>query len=560
MNISAILLIILLGVDSMAGVPKKYFNCDIARQIKEPKQSQGYFMDASCSTVYVKPPIEGKISLSGFTMSLDDVACKSVMSTVNLLNRSISRNELAIKELEKAQKHLDKENREVEKLQRTCDKNRNIISSLKLDKSSIGNDLQLLRNELLNIESNLVTCVGVTSTNCYRLKNEKQKIASAILNAETRMKNLDFILKSSEYDLDSCINYINTEISRIRLNDQNYNNAFNKLQTENEELVRLLNEKSDTLMKQVGGELSIGLFSKHNDLVQKFKSLNQNLNISFQPLVLQNAVIHFDRIEDGLKAGFPVQLHSSIRGLRAPSDTENGVPVGDVTGVIQDNAAFGEGAGGSIVINRYTACSIAANYPASSADERLRAIANTLKPTVTFSYDVQVKRDIKVKYNEANLYQLIKKSTSKRGLFRSRSSSSITERSEAEKWIQIDISSEDERVKFENSEKLMMDIRSEYLDAALIKVAKGYLTTEQVQLKDPGDDGATKSSKELNKNCTLSYCQYAAIALNIGSALFGGSASEAGMNRTVSAQASEQYNDVLTVREFGQQTLQVSKD
>ena len=54
------------------------------------------------------------------------------------------------------------------------------------------------------------------------------------------------------------------------------------------------------------------------------------------------------------------------------------------------------------------------------------------------------------------------------------------------------------------------------------------------------------------------YAQFAAVALNIGSALFGGSSSEASMTRTVSSQQEEVLTDSKMVPEYGKQTLEAS--
>ena len=94
----------------------------------------------------------------------------------------------------------------------------------------------------------------------------------------------------------------------------------------------------------------------------------------------------------------------------------------------------------------------------------------------------------------------------------------------------------------------------EYFDVLSMQAAKSYLTTHRLRLEDPGPNGATRTANALRK-CKHAYCQYAAIAFDVGSALFGGKKSSAEMLQTVKAQAGETYTDDAMVTEFGTMTM-----
>jgi hypothetical protein len=161
---------------------------------------------------------------------------------------------------------------------------------------------------------------------------------------------------------------------------------------------------------------------------------------------------------------------------------------------------------------------------------------------------------VSIRYNESHLYQLIKRQTNSNGLFQSHTSNSLLESSEAEKWLTINLDTEDSENGFNGAETTAMEIRKSYLDAALIKVAKSYLTTGQTELVGPGTNGASKASERL-KGCAFSYCQYASLVLDLGSALFGGSTADADMKRIVSGQEVVDLKETRPISLFGTQTL-----
>jgi len=183
-------------------------------------------------------------------------------------------------------------------------------------------------------------------------------------------------------------------------------------------------------------------------------------------------------------------------------------------------------------------------------------IASLIKPTASFDFDVQVDRRVKIAYEESHFYQLIKKRTNnKSGLFKSKSVSSVTERSEAAKWIDIEFYSEDGDHQFVDQMQMAMDIRKEYADAALMKVARGYLGNQQVNLMEAGPSAAEGASKIIKK-CKHQYCQAAGMVLDLGSALFGGKTSEANMTKIVKAKEKTKITDIKMVSQSGTQVFE----
>ncbi len=466
-----------------ANAPQKYSNCKT--KIREPQLSQGYFMDESCQTAYVKPPINGRLELAGYVPAMGFDDCKLNMSLIGLMKR-ISNHHNTLKE------DLDEKSQEIQRQKK-------ILSRTK--------------------------------------------------------RECEYKQKESPDEVGECNQRLESQKSAITSLEQELKEAQDKLIASETELLKLYDDRMENLLKKPGGQIMVGFYSDHQNLVKEFKRMNSSSTIEFRALPIQDAFIHSLEVKNGYKTGFPVQLRSEIFGLvtEAIDPGANSEKPANPSGI-----RFGEAAAGTIVINKYAACSMVSNLSNRDQKSILREIANTLKPTITFGYQVQAKRDIHIKYEESHLYQLIKKSTSKRRLFRSSSSVSITEKTEAEKWIDIKISSEDERIKFEDSEKLMLDLRREFLDSALRKVATGYIKSEEeANLVDPGPDGASIAAKELRQNCPNFYCQVAAIALNIGSGLFGGSTAEANMKRTVSLKEAHHLVERIAVREYGQQTLKV---
>jgi len=102
-----------------------------------------------------------------------------------------------------------------------------------------------------------------------------------------------------------------------------------------------------------------------------------------------------------------------------------------------------------------------------------------------------------------------------------------------------------------------MDIRKEFVDAAITKVAKGYLSDEQVELIEGGNSIAD-STKPLLKACKHKYCKAAGIVLDIGNAVFGGSIQEANMTKLVKAKEKLKIQDLQMVTHSGTQVFNAS--
>ncbi|MCB0348629.1 MAG: hypothetical protein KDD37_07315 [Bdellovibrionales bacterium] len=548
---------ILSGINANAQA-RKYSNCDVARNIIEPANSQGFYMSEDCKIAYVLPPINGKIKIDNYVQSLTDSQCKAELSLLNLFDDKIAKLEKAQVGLDRAYKDLEKKDAKIQKLKKYCNPLRTIDEKYGLALRQF--DLEVEKNEktISLLESNYSLCMGQEdSDSCDNPKEEIGDLRQAINELNAEKSEYEFEQSKNKIELDFCVADTDREIANIQADDRYYQEESKKLEKARDEYYTLLKEEMKPLLSEAGGHVTVGYYSGHNDLVKLFKAENKNLSskVEFAPVRVRKAIIAFNRITNGVKAGMPVILKSNIYGVEAPAEDGEVQPEQLISsGSNSANITFGEAASGDMIINKYSACTLSSDFNGLNDLQRKEKFAAMIKPTVVFNYEVQVDRKIGIKYNESHLYQLIKKSSSRRGFFRSRSSGSITEKSESKKWIQISIKSQDDRVSFADSEKMMMDIRREFLDSALLKVAKSYLTEEQVRLQDPGSDGATGAAQQLEKIPNV-YAQYAAVALNIGSALFGGSSSEANMTKLVSAQQEELLEDNKMVSEYGQQTL-----
>lgn len=172
--------------------------------------------------------------------------------------------------------------------------------------------------------------------------------------------------------------------------------------------------------------------------------------------------------------------------------------------------------------------------------------------TVAYEYPTAMSVSAKATYNMHKMYQKIVKSGKKGGFFRSKSYSSVSERTEFQDSFSVDWSEQDAKVTIPESRKI--EIEQEMRNSIFGRLAKIGLPT----VANPGDliaptvpkNGAVVMADELkaNKACqTNYYCAGASIALNVLDAIFGSSSSAASYTNVQNADMTERWSSTSVV-------------
>jgi hypothetical protein len=553
--LSAVLLPIFVGSVAYAA-PRKYTNCTEINQIKSPPNSAGFFMSEDCKTAYVLPPAVGAIGLASY---VDEIGSNGEMcSTMNGSLRDIDqRKKSAAQELKQIEARMSVISNQLAANQNNClEVDR--YAQAAADKLATNQTSQTFANtQLQQIDAALASCTGAQ---CDDLRTNR-----IITSDKLEM------LKISEETLQSSSQRYSTMASTCHANQTRTEQALNSESTQHQARTSILKASMASLTQAMtslyegqrsdpGGMMSITISSEQTALVKKFRELNANLsNVQFMEMPLSDVSLSFTQIKDGVASGYPTLLKANINGVTVNADNSM-TPIPFSSESSNQTVAFGAAVGGSLTINRFAACQLpsASDYGSSSAaaQRRVKDIAGLLTGTATYRYQLGVSRKIKIHYNEKQLYCLIKKQSSSSGLFRSSSSTSITETSQLNQWLSISVESEDTGFDYANRETLLMDLREEMLDRALMKVATSYLSKERAQLVAPEAPRADGMANELRK-CPNLYCQAGALVLNLGSALFGGTSSSSSTCENVGASSDQDYIDTKPVSAYGTQAFSI---
>jgi hypothetical protein len=550
--VTSAMIMFALNVYSM---PKKYTDCSSKVSIQHPANSNGVYFSNDCKVAYVNPPVKGSIEVVGFVQAVDSSTCRATMSDIGILNEERELLAERRRDAQNKRRHLER-SENIEVLEASCKSKKEASESHDNVVQQFEGHLNGLKAELKSKQENIeVLCASEKSdsSKCRTAKRDSERLIEKISGLEVKLVKLKSLSDTYKNQWSTC--------------DKNLEIAKEKVVNSNKELKALIEEidkDSDALRTKVaelteaeseksGGEVTFNLLTNHENLVSEFRELNKNINVGFERMNFEKAILSFEWVTNGIEAGLPVTRKAQVAGVSAYSDAEAGniraqlLQGGEAVGGV----LTGQAVQAKVVMSNYAACRLSEKLGDQSDNKKVaREFAKLVNTNLTYQYSLSVLRSIKIAYEESHLYQLIRKNSSKGGLFSSKTVNSLTERSEAEKWINIEITAEDTDHKFANAEQYLTEIRKEYVDAALMKVARSYMTGAQVEMTAPGSTGAEEGAKGLRK-CPHIYCQYAAIALDIGSALFGSKTSEANMTKIVKAKETTKLQDNQPVIEFG---------
>lgn len=535
---------------------RKYSNCPGLGQITEPPLSTGYYLDTSCQTVYVLPPKTGLISVTGFTAEIG-------------ANNEICRN------LNGNLQSIDQNLREA---RRSLDLNNELLSQTRSDRADlavacvgyVSDTATVLQNvnaqqEKITAEqaknadlvAKIATCTETTcATLGFQKQTSDQKLASLGIQA-------DFLAsKYSRYKAKSeaCVTKQTNRDHALALTETHFTTEISRLTLLIAEGTAKTQSYYTSMRDITGGLLAGNISSEQETLVNDFKEANYSLKdtVSFVAMPMNEGSLNFTQLKQSDSDEYPIAKFITVLGVNA-IQTNDGVQSGRLTNNNTSSPiVFGAAVGFQMGINLFGACQLAARSSYQAGAHSANGLAGMLAGTVTYKYQLGVTRSIKVKYNEKQLYCLIKKNTVSNGFFKSSSASSIAEDSQLNRWLQVEIENQDSAADFVNHDKLLLDLRREYLDRALINVARSYLTKEQAKMLDPGHQGAADMASELRK-CPDLYCQIGAFALDLGSALFGGTETTSSNCSTVGAMVDDVLIDKTTVSAFTTQSFKVQE-
>ena len=501
--------------------PRKYSHCEIEKEINVPAGGAGHYLDEDCRTAYVLPPKTGRITVNGFEseLGLDRGICRDVTGEIDQSEDRMDRNRKRIDELSLLIREAE---RKIALQMRRCQlqEQQFAVSDSRLKQNR---SLQAtLAGQVSDLESRLKSC---TREGCETITGRLEDLRYRLRDQREREDFLASDQEAKQGAMLECESVRKPVIDSIRPGLDSDREESNRLLAENRTLFASIKSQYQALKSFPGAIMSLSFAMGQDRIVRAYQEANRSLSgrLGFVAMPISGAVIDFDRIEDGGARNFPLVQSFEIAGLpiRSLSKLEGSpFPIGQDD---ENGKVFGASVGARAVFNFYGAC----RMDSSDSVHAPGRLASVLQATATYRYPLVVSRHVRIRYNEKQLYCMIKKHTVKNGIFKSSSSVELTENSNASQWLEIESGSEDPNYDYGGKDLLLFDLRKEILDRALSRVAMSYLSRDAGALIPPGSVLAQDASQRLRK-CTNLFCQFAGVAVDLGNALFGGTEGTSG--------------------------------
>lgn len=516
----------LVGESLMAQAPQKYSKCE--RIVNMPENSQGHFFDEACK-LYVLPPSIGKVSISNYTMTVDPYICEGINSTTQgILNqmsslKNTTMNKEALKNLIEEKAQLKEElNIQTKKL---------IVVNKKMEEAIIKeNELQ---DKISAAEKTLEDC-KLESKKCsledWQLKNSKTSLDLFRKNNLNKLKIYKAQLAQTIEQKKAQIGYLDEKLSNSTNNE-----TIKKLEDLEDKLLSIYkgNQKTE------GGKFQIIFENKLADLIKNYQRLNPHLVIEPMPV---NVSLDFSiQNVDDQRINLPSVLSQDIPGTSHILNEDYSSPA---------TGNFSGAASGQVVLNATSACSIYNTGKTVSNTDLLSSLTSHLVANARFQYQLQIGRSYSVTVNEKELYSMIKNLTTKEGLFNPKSSIELNNYFDSSSSVDVNFSSNDIYYNWPDNFDFKVSIKNEVLDRALSKLEPAYLLGVP-DLPVVPKASSPELSETIQKNCANKWCHAAGILLKVGQGLFGSQESSVKFIDSLSASATETFNDKKMIYQYG---------
>ncbi|MAF90217.1 MAG: hypothetical protein VX583_04850 [Bdellovibrionota bacterium] len=514
------------GVSAVAS-PYKYTKCD--HKLVSPKNSAGYVFSKDCRTAYVLPPQFGKLSVTGYSPALTDQQCDIKQTELMILGDLVSYSRDMAKELIRFQGERQSLNVKLMKYQMQCESINSPLVALKSQRDSFQTQIDNLNADSTELESKIAACES-NGQSCRIERRTLRQNTKLIKKYSKFVANANPKISQIEAKYQSCQSTVENRSIGLRQQIENLGSSITQITDLIDAYVTDYDEIISAQQEIPGASVQLSFQVNQNEIVEAFKKANTALQdkVNFVAMPTKKMNINFSAVLDGIEAKVPVVLSSDIPGISSVKETGDQSDLGVDSSQLK-SVMMGQALNGGVVINQLAAC----NFQNSNNRSKFSA---TLIANVQYEYDVTVQRKYKVDYLESHLYKLIKKSSTSGGLFRTKSSTSITEKSVSKQWIDIHIMNNDSDFDFADREKLAEDLKKEYLDRALMNVTLGFLKEGHPSLPAPSSQNGASTASAGLKKCPNLYCQSAALVLDIGNSIFGGTSSSASQHKFASAE------------------------
>jgi hypothetical protein len=500
----------LLSTSAFANMPVKYSKCPM--KVNTPSNSAGHFMSEDCQTLYVLPALKHRIKAENVMTNASVHECR-IIKEVNA-NYKAKRKFLE-KQLNYARSgafRIDQE--ELSKLTVELEKNQEEVNEALTDLDYVLKNAEVALAKVEEIKANIA---GLDQSSiAYMMTEMELKRAIDELDRANRDKSdVEFDLKDLQREvsrIEGLIAKKQLEVEEKRKSDES---IYEQIR------VNLGEQAKDGViqqyLKEIGATAKVKLTNNSMKVVNMYKVLNPHIT-KVMPLPTHT------RLKFTTNMLSENNLTAVIGGAEFIGKVEN-------TTYNQYEVPFSNSIDATIDIDKYTTC--------TKGKYRIKSeIDSVVNANVYYEYDLLVNSHYKLTYKMSEIYKKIKKHSKKNGIFKSSNSVKMMQDLKESEAFRFEFYNQD--VSLEIQEKQKEAIISRFIDRAIRSLGVSLISHQTGKGMDlPGQiqAGAPQAAEKLRKNCQSEYCQYAALALDIGHDLFGGSEQS---NSFISSHSSEQ--------------------
>lgn len=511
----------MLSASVWAQVPAKYSSCNIS--VNRPSNASNHYFSKDCATLYVAPALKHKVAVDSVFFSASDAECQIIEG----INKNF-KNER--KYLEKQLSYgrssqFKKDKRELEGLIQNKMSYERELDTHTQNIEKITEKIDILKLEKQELEGRAVG-LDVNSFEYYQLTRAMRKVEKNLDSWNAKLEKLgmyigqiEAVVKSKARD----ILYLEQSIaSKVKADESIYEEIRSLLERQAQD------QTIAEYMKVPGAEVSlllenstaslINLYRAMNPLIKDIKMLDVNSNLKFTSNILTE--VKLDAVVDGSSTGENISYN------------EGQVPFSNSLTV-------------KVFVDKYTACT----QGRFAIESDVSAVINA---NMYYDYDLQVNSSYSLEYNMSEVFKEIKKNTKDNGIFKSKSSSEIIKKLKKNNNFKVTFKTED--LSLELQKKEQDDIIDSFIDDALKQIGVSYFSYQTgtgMQIPGEIEAGATRAASRLEKKCSHQYCQYAALALNLGHDLFGGSEQSTKFISSQDFSVTKDYDNETVRKHFG---------
>ncbi|MGI0116195.1 hypothetical protein [Zooshikella sp. RANM57] len=465
---------VILSVSQVSWAAPTFKTC--SQKIKAPELGTGVLFDEGCNTAYVLPPVFGDVKVSGIAPNMNVGFCSNLKNTQEG-TKAISAS------LQNYTKRLDEINLQIqqevyERVVKLYTDLAPIEASKKIieeEKAALSQRESLALEGVVTAKNDYLTCKKIAVeplTECaeeydaYKEGKAKYAEVSNLLNEKSR----EYFKTAREYE---------TIMRQIEAEDK----KVEKLTASQTAIVNKLNELEGYLLTAYknyagleGMTASLAYYMPWMKLVDDYQQLNPGVNFVQMPIKNASFHVHTFNAELGdIAARLPAALSVRAAGITSgvlEKPSGDGTEPQRLKDPSNKKVMFGTSFSGQVRLSLVGACPLLDIQGNVKPDvtEQLHAY---MAPNAFLEYEVKVRRGYTANYNLYRMYEKIVKSKSKRGLFKSKKKTKITENKDGNEGFAITFDGDSGEFSYSDEEqnKITQDVLNTLLNRVLQQVS-----------------------------------------------------------------------------------------